>query len=215
MNKPKINVGCGSTPTPGWINFDNSPMVRVARYPSMVRALRLLGVLGDHQVQFADVIARMGIRWADAGRLPLSDGSITVVYSSHMLEHLDRTGAVRCLREFFRVLTPGGVLRLAVPDIERLACAYLSTRDADSFVESTLLSAPNPKTLAEKARLIAVGMRHHLWMYDGPSLVRLVETHGFEDARVMRSGETMIPDPGALDLRERESESVYVEAKKP
>ncbi|HEY6786858.1 MAG TPA: hypothetical protein VI365_06065 [Trebonia sp.] len=28
----KVNVGCGATPTPGWVNFDNSMSIRMARY---------------------------------------------------------------------------------------------------------------------------------------------------------------------------------------
>jgi hypothetical protein len=49
-------------------------------------------------------------------------------------------------------------------------------------------------------------------MYAASSLIRLLERHGFGDARELPAGQTTIPDPGPLDLREREEESVYVEA---
>jgi len=52
-------------------------------------------------------------------------------------------------------------------------------------------------------------------MYDGNSLSKLLEKNGFAEADVLPPGETIIPEPGALDLEERSSESVYVEAKKP
>jgi hypothetical protein len=52
-------------------------------------------------------------------------------------------------------------------------------------------------------------------MYDGPSLVRLLNGEGFFGARIVPPGVTGIADPGALDLRERADESVYVEARKP
>jgi hypothetical protein len=52
-------------------------------------------------------------------------------------------------------------------------------------------------------------------MYDGHSLCRLLNKHGFVNAAVISPGETRIPNPGALDLYERASESVYVEAEAP
>ena len=51
-------------------------------------------------------------------------------------------------------------------------------------------------------------------MYDGPSLLRLLTESGFSGARVVAAGETSIESPGPLDLREREDESVYVEARR-
>lgn len=51
-------------------------------------------------------------------------------------------------------------------------------------------------------------------MYDGPSLARRLKEAGFRVASVVSAGETTMPDPGALDLREREDESVYVEGTK-
>lgn len=51
-------------------------------------------------------------------------------------------------------------------------------------------------------------------MYDEASLCSLLERAGFHNALALKAGETMIPDPGALDLRERPEESIYVEAVK-
>ena len=60
-----------------------------------------------------------------------------------------------------------------------------------------------------------IGPRHHLWMYDGESLARLLREAGFADVAVEPPGVTRIVDPGGLDLKEREAESVYVEAARP
>jgi hypothetical protein len=60
-----------------------------------------------------------------------------------------------------------------------------------------------------------VGFRGHRWMYDKVSLRKLVEEAGFEDIEVLEPGETRIPDPGQLDLREREEGSIYLEARRP
>jgi predicted SAM-dependent methyltransferase len=131
-----------------------------------------------------------------------------------MLEHLDRAEARDFLAEVFRVLYPGGVVRIVVPDIARLASLYAETRDADAFVAATLLASPRPRSALAKLRALAVGAREHAWMYDGASLSRLLTDSGFEAPRVLPAGETTISDPGPLDLAERESESVYVEARR-
>lgn len=90
-----VNVGCGTVYHPAWINLDTAP--------------------GTPDVRRCD--ARDG--------LPLADASIDAVYHSHVLEHLDADSARAFLLECHRVLRPGGILRVVVPDLEGIAQAYL------------------------------------------------------------------------------------------
>jgi SAM-dependent methyltransferase len=53
--------------------------------------------------------------------LPFPDVVSEVVYLSHVLEHFPKSSAPAFLRECYRVLKPGGVLRVVVPDLERIA----------------------------------------------------------------------------------------------
>jgi ubiquinone/menaquinone biosynthesis C-methylase UbiE len=212
----RVNIGCGATPTPGWTNFDNSLTVRLARVPGAVSALTRLGMVEPSQRHFAEVVKTSGIRWANAvHRIPLDDGSVRVLYSSHMVEHLDVVEVGTFLQEARRVLVPGGVLRLAVPDLGALADQYRTSGDADAFVRATMLTQPKPRGILPRAKSILVGNRHHHWMYDGASLVRMVASAGFDSVRALPPGVTGIPDPGELDLFERSEESVYVEGRKP
>lgn len=65
--------------------------------------------------------------------LPIRGASARVVFCSHMLEHLDYPdAALAFLREVRRVLRPGGVLRLVVPDIQEYLAAY-ARRDRAFF----------------------------------------------------------------------------------
>lgn len=48
-----------------------------------------------------------------------------MVYHSHLLEHFSKTEALPFLRECYRVLKPGGIIRIAVPDLERIVRVYL------------------------------------------------------------------------------------------
>jgi len=211
----KINVGCGNTPTPGWLNLDNSWTVRLSRRPAVMRGLRRLGLASDKQLRYATVARERNIQWANVvQRIPVADGAADVVYSSHMLEHLERPEARRFLREAARVLKPDGILRIVVPDLQRLVAQYLESGDGDQLVSATLLAVEKPRALAQRLRWAVVGYREHAWMYDGPSLARFVSGEGFVDTVVLPAGETTIPDPGPLNLYERHEESVYVEARK-
>jgi SAM-dependent methyltransferase len=57
--------------------------------------------------------------------LPFCDREFDVVYHSHVLEHLTPDQGVRMIEECFRVLRPGGIMRVVVPDLERIAQLYL------------------------------------------------------------------------------------------
>jgi hypothetical protein len=70
-------------------------------------------------------------------------------------------------------------------------------------------------TILSRLRLVFTGSRQHVWMYDSNSLVRLVASAGFADVATVPPGETRIADPAPLNLREREDESLYVEAIRP
>jgi SAM-dependent methyltransferase len=90
-----VNLGCGSHYRKGWLNFD--------LYPA------------SEEVRQANII----------NGVPLADGAADFVYHSHVLEHLCREDARRFLQECHRILKPGGVLRIAVPDLEDAAREYL------------------------------------------------------------------------------------------
>jgi len=212
----RLNIGCGLSPTPGWLNFDNSVSVRIARWPVIYSALTRLGFLGAQSAKLAEMAQCGSVRFANAAaHIPCAAGSVAVVYSSHMIEHLDRAQARAFLTEVKRVLQPGGVLRIAVPDLSRLVSDYLATGDADRFLAGSHLGLDRPAGVRGWARWTMVGPRHHLWMYDGGSLTRLLREAGFDDAAVAPAGTTRIAEPGELDLREREAQSVYVEAVRP
>ncbi len=212
----RINIGCGQTPTKGWRNFDNSFSLRLAKIPLFPDILHKMGLVAASQYQFIKFARENDIEYGDATKgLPVNQESCEVVYSSHMLEHLDRKGADKFLKEAFRVLCKNGIIRIAVPDIKKKIEQYNDSGDADAFIESTHMCVPRPTSLAQKMRLLLVGTRHHQWMYDGESLSKLLCKHGFIKAEVVPIGKTMIPESGSLDLQERSDESVYVEARKP
>jgi SAM-dependent methyltransferase len=211
----RVNIGCGMTPTAGWQNFDNSFSLKLSKYPRFSSVLYRLKLISSHQMEYISFCKTNNIKWADATkRIPLSNGSAEIVYSSHMLEHLDKNEASLFLSEAKRVLKPGGIIRLVLPDLAKSIAGYNQHKDADSFIESTLMCVPNPRSFSQRLRTAIVGNRHHLWMYDGHSLSKLLLANGFVNPQILASGETNITEPKPLDLNEREEESVYIEAYK-
>ncbi len=90
-----LNLGCGGCFHRDWVNVDF-----VSSDPDVIK----------HDLR---------------EKLPFSDSSFSVVYHSHVLEHLPRRAAPGFIRECHRVLKPGGILRVVVPDLEGIARLYL------------------------------------------------------------------------------------------
>ena len=87
-----------------------------------------------------DFVAASGVQQADLlGRLPLADNSAQLVYSSHFLEHIPKPQVENFLRECLRVLKPGGLIRLVLPDLENMARTYLQLRDDGKHEKATFL----------------------------------------------------------------------------
>jgi predicted SAM-dependent methyltransferase len=91
-----VNVGCGAVFHPAWTNLDLVP--------------------ADPLVQRCDIL----------GPLPFSDNNVDVCYSSHVLEHLRKDEADHFIAEQYRVLNQGGIIRVAVPDLEGICVNYLT-----------------------------------------------------------------------------------------
>ena len=50
----RLNIGCGRSPTPDWINYDNSPSVWIARWPRLALLLSRLGLIDRHALGFVE-----------------------------------------------------------------------------------------------------------------------------------------------------------------
>lgn len=209
----RINCGCGATPTAGWTNFDNSLTLLLARHPIVCRLAKMFGLLDQGQLSYFEFSKANSIFHANVvRRIPVPDSSVDVLYTSHMLEHLDLYEAGLFLTEAKRVLKSGGVLRVVVPDLRMLVNGYLAQGDADAFVAATLLAVPKPRGIFQRIKVAIIGGRHHQWMYDANSLCKLISENGYKEARALGAGETRITDCDALNLYERSDDSVYVEA---
>jgi SAM-dependent methyltransferase len=80
----------------------------------------------------------------EAGKLPYSDETVDEVYASHVLEHVARADTIATLQEWVRVLKPGGIIRVAVPDMELWAKWVVEGR-ADFDMNGIVVGQLGPK----------------------------------------------------------------------
>ena len=187
-SEKRINLGCGTTAPEGWVNIDRSPGLILSKAPGLRWAASKIVLLRGPQ---AHVEWPEGIRRLDVTKgLPFRTSSADAIYSSHMLEHLARRDAIRLLGECRRVLRPGGVLRLALPDLRRMASIYVQSRDpeaADAFVEASGLGIESfPR--GSRRLIKAVSGARHRWMYDAASIASLCQKAGSQASRNATTG---------------------------
>lgn len=212
----RLNLGCGQSPSPGWLNYDNSPTVWLAKSPFLTRLLHRGGLIDVSSFEFASFCRVNEVRYANAARrIPHAAGTVDAIYSCHMIEHLVRDDAWAFLLECHRVLKPGGRLRLVVPDLHALAGEYLRCGNADTFLGQMQFETHLPAGLVAKLKWLLFGRRGHHWMYDARSLGALVTEAGFVEVETMEPGQTRMVEPSGLDLRARQLESIYLEAVRP
>jgi predicted SAM-dependent methyltransferase len=185
-----LNIGCGELGLDNekWFNLDGWPAKRV-----------------DYQCDL-----RRG--------LPFEDHRFGGIYSEHFFEHLYPEDAKRFLQEAIRVLQPGGVIRLSVPDGE----LYLRNYFADK--QWMLKQIENRAWMHEPGRKSRTPMElvndvfrqklQHQYCYDFDTISLLLSEAGFKDiSRVTFS--SGVCKELQIDQEERCFESLYVEARKP
>ena len=174
-----VQYGCGWSCPDGWLNFDVSPSLRLERLPVVGPLIKVNGRRFPEQVQLGDIVSG----------LPVRDGTVRGVYASHVLEHLCHDDFWIALRNTYKLLAPGGIFRLVVPDLEsraRFYCNQLDGGNANSnseFLRLTYLGLPHrPRSLLDRLRA-SLGNSAHLWMWDYKSIACALQKTGFCDIR--------------------------------
>lgn len=203
----RLHLGCGDVTPDGWLNVDAALGARLAKLPPLRRLLRALGAF---RLDWSPDILIHDLRRP----FPWPDASAEAIYSSHTLEHLTREQGQRFLRECARVLVPGGVVRIMVPDLGVLLSDYeKGAFPATELVERLGVGYEHPSDGRLKA-LVAPYFRHpHRCMYDAESLLDAMRNAGLE-ARVHAPFLSRIEDLRDLELPERAEGSLIVEGVK-
>lgn len=136
----KLHLGCGDRHIPGFLHVDIRPLPHV------------------------DVVSSLA-------SLPMfADASVDLIYASHVLEHFPRHETHAVLSEWHRVLRPGGIVRLAVPDFGQLVRIYLANGSLAEILGPLVGRQDHPHNF-------------HYNVFDRSALTEQLEAAGFHDVR--------------------------------
>lgn len=203
-----LNLGCGFRMHWDWNNLDFFPSAILAHYRKFAWVLRKIGFLSEERYKRLLKVDPRIIHWNLKKGIPFSDESFDVVYHSHLLEHLDKDFALTFLRECYRVLKTGGIIRVVVPDLEVLVNRYVSAisklERGDRLAEKDHIEAidnlfepmvrkESVETQKQKPliRIIERVLKGnisktgelHRWMYDKYSLETILSSVGLRTSR--------------------------------
>lgn len=138
--KVRLNLGCSIKKIYGFINVDICPEVN----PDIV----------DDSTKLAK----------------FESNSVDLIYTSHMFEHLSREDSKRALRRWWEILKSGGILRIAVPDFEKLASHYMFYKNIKWITRFLNGAQKDPLDV-------------HMMLYDEAFLREILEEVGFKDVK--------------------------------
>jgi predicted SAM-dependent methyltransferase len=133
----RLHLGCGKIDHPGFINIDALPRRHV------------------HYVQAVDRLGRF------------ANSSVDLIYACHVLEHFSHLKVPAVLREWQRVLKPGGRLCLSVPDFDRILEIYHAASDDMASIINPLMGGQE------------YAYNHHRVAFNQAYLTRLLLAAGF------------------------------------
>lgn len=174
----KLNLGCGPNAKKGWVNIDLF-------------------------ARTADLHLDLREPW------PFLDGSVSYIYSEHVFEHFDfHTEVPHFLAEALRVLEPGGVFDVVVPDTEGPLKAY---GDPNATYWTTLAKRWHPERCQTQLDHINYHFRQdgeHKYAWDSDTLARTLKSAGF----LCVGRREFNPE---MDSKERVPGSLYMTGSKP
>jgi len=178
----KLHVGCGGNYKEGWINIDNRSR------------------------------AKKDIRLDLQRVIPFPDNSIDFIYNEHFIEHLSYDYGFYFLKESYRILKPGGVIRTAFPDLDTLIDSYLK----DYWRQMEWVKLIKAQWYPSGCFMLNKCLREgglHLYMYNLSELTRRLIEAGFGQNKIY---ECKVNQSSYSELREIEkrADSTIVEAVK-
>ena len=214
MNSQYVQFGCGFNVPSEWLNFDNSPSIKIQKIPLFGSLLKnILRTSYPTNVLFGDIVKG----------LPIKDNSCLAVYSSHTLEHLSLIDFRIALKNSYKILKKDGIFRCVVPDLEYAAHCYINDlKSGDPLAsikflgDATLLGHYHSTNKGIRDFIISfMGVSFkHLWMWDFYSLSEELKNAGFKNIRRAEFNDSNIPQFKLVEDIERFKNSVAIECSK-
>jgi ubiquinone/menaquinone biosynthesis C-methylase UbiE len=175
----RLNWGCGPLTSYGWVNSD------IQRWPGV------------------DFVADI------RNGLPFEDNHFDYIVSIHALPEISYGEIDRTLSELRRVLKPGGVLRLGLPDMDKAIDAYRAG-DVDYF----LISDEEVKCISGRMIVQLLWRGQSRSLFTTEFVAELLARNGFRSVCPCSFRETNSGISGITELDNRPLESLFIEATK-
>ena len=168
----KLNIGCGTDYKKGWINIDNNT---------------------DNNIE------KLDLNWDLRNRLPFDEGSVDFIYSEHFFEHLTPEEAHKTIQDLMILLKPGGVMRIAMPDLEVVVNNYLNT----PLSKDPVIKTYKIDFIKTRAEWMNMSFRWwgHKWLYDYEELQRRLKDAGYTKVVRCKINESKHPELRKIESR--------------
>jgi predicted SAM-dependent methyltransferase len=146
----------------------------------------------------ADIDARSDLIIFLQKKLPFKDNFLKRIYMEHVLEHVSYQTGIFFLKEARRTLKPGGVIRIALPDLDDLIDGYCKDWRRFDWV-----NWPEFSFIKTKAEMINIAFRWwgHKHLYNREELIRALIESGFSSFNFEMNGKSRYPDLQGLETR--------------
>lgn len=194
----KLHLGAFNQSVDGWMNTDITPHIWISKIPFLPLILFKVNLMSAERYQDHKDKIFSQLKYLDlTKRLPYPSDTAEAIFSSHVLEHLFMDEVEYLISEMYRVLVPGGICRIVVPDLEKIVSLY-QPEDPRAFL----------RDMFEVSSRGSVKNQHHCG-FTGVFLSKLATEAGFTACSVEKYQSGKCPDLDKLDNR---PESLFFEA---
>lgn len=135
------------------------------------------------------------------------NNSVSMIYSSHLLEHFKYSDLENFLKECLRILKAGGVFSAAVPNARLYLEAYQNPTNFNPALYCRNELAYNYNSKIDYVNYMAYMDGHHHYMFDEENLVAILNKTGFKSVRLREFDKD-------LDMEVRHFQTIYVHCEK-
>jgi len=209
-----LNIGCGLIAPSGWLNFDSSFTLKLARTPLIGKKLiRIInGPAWPSSVLCGDIVKG----------LKIPHESCDLIFASHVLEHISLSDFHTAMNNICSYLKTGGIFRAIVPDLKSYIKRYNSQTSKSPVAQKASLEFMKNMNVgcADSRRNLlfrlgeALKNSRHQWMWDALSLHSVFVEHGFKNVRLCEYGDWSDVRFKLVDRKESYADSVCIEGNK-
>jgi predicted SAM-dependent methyltransferase len=164
-------------------------------------------------------------------KFPYSNSTVEFIFHEHFLEHLDETDGYNFMKECFRVLKPGGCMRISIPNVEAFFEHLIKYYHSDSFHSNELPGSAiknsrnhcqainywfygngsttvRHKFMSPINKTVACGNHAHKYYYDFRDLKEKLEKIGFRTVRRCDYHQSQFPELRGVEFRPNNQELI-------